>query len=197
MLATVRNPSWVCSASTHIATAQLQFRADQRNVDRRWCSGTCMQFRASDAVAGWWRVRAPLICRLTNRRPCSLTTVLPCVHPCRSNIANTARCWARETVIAMGDDLGTSSLPRGAATSDCYEYFAPGYNLDIEPALMKDMNTPGYLRSLKEKVCAELDSNVAVAEPASGTLSGSAGSMPDATSRKRSATAAGLPSPSV
>ena len=60
MLATVRDLSWVCSAST-LQLLQLQFRADARNCDRRWRSGTRMQFRASDAVAGWWRVRAPLI----------------------------------------------------------------------------------------------------------------------------------------
>jgi hypothetical protein len=127
----------------------------------------------------------------------SLTVALPRVRVRRSNIANIARCWARETVIATGDDPGTLTLPRGAATSDCYEYFAPGYSLEIEPALMKDMNTPGYLQSLKEKVCAELDSNAAFAEPAPEALAGFVGSEAGANSRKRSAAAAGLPSSSV
>jgi hypothetical protein len=99
------------------------------------------------------------------------------------NVANVARCWARETMIAAGDDLVTPSLPRGAANSPCYEYFGPDYNLDIRPAVMKDLNTAGYLQSVKEKVCAELVASVgpAATEAADG-------------SRKRSADAAGLPS---
>ena len=100
-----------------------------------------------------------------------------------SNVANVARCWARETMIAAGDDLVTPSLPRGAANSPCYEHFGPDYNLDIRPAVMKDLNTPGYLQSVKEKVCAELVASVggAAAEAAADG------------SRKRSAGAAGLP----
>lgn len=131
----------------------------------------------------------------TNRSLCSLTVVRVRVR--RSNIANVARCWVRETVVATGDSGAGLSLPRGSANSDCYEYFAPDYNLDIEPALMKDMNTPGYLQSLKEKVCAELDSNAAFAQPAPEALAGFAGSEAGVNSRKRSAEAAGLPSSSV
>ena len=75
---------------------------------------------------------------------CSLTS--HCVTARRrSNLANVARCWARETMVALGDEI-TPSLPRGAANSPCYEYFGPEYNLDIKPLLMKDLNTPAYLQ---------------------------------------------------
>jgi hypothetical protein len=164
-----------------------------RLVHRRRC-GTRVQHGDTNVVAGRWRVSFPSCNNQCSSRGRQLLKFI-CI--CRSNVANTARCWARETVIAMGDDLVTSSLPRGAASSPCYEYFGPSYNLDIMPALMKDLNTPGYLQSLKEKVCAELDANAAVADPAPGAIASLQGGEDEAgaagNSRKRSAAAAGLP----
>ena len=120
--------------------------------------------------------------QLVHRRDCRWLRVR------RSNIGNVARCWVRETAIAIGEDLGPGNLPRGSASSSCYDYLAPDHNLEITPALMKDMNTPGYLQSVKDKICAELDSNAAFADPSSEALESETG----AKGRKRSATAAGL-----
>jgi hypothetical protein len=52
-------------------------------------------------------------------------------------------CWNTPDVISQGDDAATAGggLPRGAASSPCYEYFAPDYKLDIAAVTMKDLNS--------------------------------------------------------
>ncbi|TFY69071.1 hypothetical protein EVJ58_g658 [Rhodofomes roseus] len=58
---------------------------------------------------------------------------------------NVSRCWAYETGLAAGVELG-SEIPM----NEYYEYFGPDYELDVKPSNMEDMNSPGYLDRVKD-----------------------------------------------
>ncbi|KAF7789233.1 hypothetical protein EIP86_000174 [Pleurotus ostreatoroseus] len=53
---------------------------------------------------------------------------------------NVSRCWAFETGLAAGVELG-SEIP----VNEYYEYFGPDYQLDVRSSNMEDMNSRGYL----------------------------------------------------
>ncbi|CCM01648.1 uncharacterized protein FIBRA_03709 [Fibroporia radiculosa] len=57
---------------------------------------------------------------------------------------NVSRCWAYETGLAAGVELG-SEIPM----NEYYEYFGPDYELDVKASNMEDLNTPGYLERVK------------------------------------------------
>ena len=65
--------------------------------------------------------------------------------------------WNTPPVILQGDDAAAAggSLPRGAASSPCYEYFAPDYKLDIPAVIMKDLNSV-EVRCERPHFCSEL-----------------------------------------
>jgi histone deacetylase 1/2 len=112
---------------------------------------------------------------------CNLETPLLLLGGGGSSLPNVSRCWARDTMIALGEDV-QPSLPRSVASSSCYEYFAPTYSLDIEPVTMNDCNTPASLHAVKLKVLNLLREHVE--------------GMPTLPSPvKRSAEAAGLEQP--
>lgn len=67
------------------------------------------------------------------------------------NIERVARCWAYETSVLLGLDI-SNEIPY----NDYWEYFAPDYNLQIEPSNLVNKNTPEYLIKLKEKVLQNL-----------------------------------------
>ena len=75
---------------------------------------------------------------------------------------NVSRCWAYETGLAAGVELGPgmSSVRRREHTrltltvtdipvNEYYEYFGPDYKLDVKSSNMEDMNTRGYLDRVK------------------------------------------------
>ncbi|EMD41662.1 histone deacetylase complex catalytic component RPD3 [Gelatoporia subvermispora B] len=64
---------------------------------------------------------------------------------------NVSRCWAYETGLAAGVELG-SEIPM----NEYYEYFGPDYELDVKSSNMEDMNTPGYLDRVKNIVLEHL-----------------------------------------
>ncbi|KAH9937447.1 histone deacetylase [Fomitopsis serialis] len=64
---------------------------------------------------------------------------------------NVSRCWAYETGLAAGVELG-SEIPM----NEYYEYFGPDYELDVKPSNMEDMNSPGYLDRVKGIVLEHL-----------------------------------------
>ncbi|KZT06360.1 histone deacetylase [Laetiporus sulphureus 93-53] len=64
---------------------------------------------------------------------------------------NVSRCWAYETGLAAGVQLG-SEIPM----NEYYEYFGPDYELDVKSSNMEDMNTPGYLDRVKNIVLEHL-----------------------------------------
>ncbi|KAG8684551.1 histone deacetylase, partial [Ceratobasidium sp. 395] len=57
---------------------------------------------------------------------------------------NVSRCWAYETGLAAGVELG-SEIP----VNEYYEYFGPDYKLDVRQSNMEDMNTREYLERAK------------------------------------------------
>ncbi|EUC67116.1 histone deacetylase [Rhizoctonia solani AG-3 Rhs1AP] len=57
---------------------------------------------------------------------------------------NVSRCWAYETGLAAGVELG-SEIP----VNEYYEYFGPDYKLDVRQSNMEDMNTREYLERIK------------------------------------------------
>ncbi|KAG8727291.1 histone deacetylase, partial [Ceratobasidium sp. 428] len=57
---------------------------------------------------------------------------------------NVSRCWAYETGLAAGVELG-SEIP----VNEYYEYFGPDYKLDVRQSNMEDMNTREYLERVK------------------------------------------------
>ncbi|CAE6469013.1 unnamed protein product [Rhizoctonia solani] len=57
---------------------------------------------------------------------------------------NVSRCWAYETGLAAGVELG-GEIP----VNEYYEYFGPDYKLDVRPSNMEDMNTREYLERIK------------------------------------------------
>uniref|UniRef100_A0A0W0F3F4 Histone deacetylase n=1 Tax=Moniliophthora roreri TaxID=221103 RepID=A0A0W0F3F4_MONRR len=67
-------------------------------------------------------------------------------------IRNVSRTWAYETGIAAGVEL----QPEIPTPIDYYEYFGPDYQLDVKPSNADDMNTPGYLDSIKRIVLTNL-----------------------------------------
>lgn len=64
---------------------------------------------------------------------------------------NVSRCWAYETGLATGVELG-SEIPM----NEYYEYFGPDYQLDVKASNMQNMNTPGYLERVKNIVLDHL-----------------------------------------
>lgn len=81
---------------------------------------------------------------------------------------NVSRCWAYETGVATGVELGPGQLLNlevsiwsidGIAeipVNEYYEYFGPDYELDVKASNMEDMNTPGYLERVKSIVLEHL-----------------------------------------
>jgi histone deacetylase 1/2 len=67
-------------------------------------------------------------------------------------IKNVARCWAFETGVSVGDDIGAQ-----APISDYYEYLAPEYNSEVvsDPSV-KDQNDEAYRSKILEKVMHHL-----------------------------------------
>ncbi|KAG8898341.1 histone deacetylase [Tulasnella sp. 403] len=64
---------------------------------------------------------------------------------------NVSRCWAYETGLAAGVELG-EDVP----INEYYEYFGPYYKLDVKQSNMEDMNTKEYLERMKNKVIENL-----------------------------------------
>ncbi|KAL6304187.1 histone deacetylase [Sparassis latifolia] len=64
---------------------------------------------------------------------------------------NVSRCWAFETGLAAGVELG-SEIP----VNEYYEYFGPDYELDVKSSNMEDMNSTGYLERVKTIVLENL-----------------------------------------
>jgi len=64
---------------------------------------------------------------------------------------NVSRCWAYETGLAAGVELG-EDIP----INEYYEYFGPYYKLDVKQSNMEDMNTREYLERMKGKVLENL-----------------------------------------
>lgn len=75
-------------------------------------------------------------------------------------IRNVARCWAYETATLLD-----ASLPAEIPYNDFYEYYGPDFNLQLEPAPMRNENDPevinknmcvppGLLLSLRTRVPA-------------------------------------------
>jgi len=58
---------------------------------------------------------------------------------------NVSRCWAYETGLATGVELG-EDIPM----NEYYNYFGPDYKLDVRPSNMEDLNTPSYLNRMQE-----------------------------------------------
>lgn len=67
-------------------------------------------------------------------------------------IKNVARCWAFETGVSVGHDIGTQ-----APFSDYYEYFGPEYSIEVvsDPSV-KDQNDEAYRSMILEKVMHHL-----------------------------------------
>ncbi|KAI0757259.1 histone deacetylase [Daedaleopsis nitida] len=64
---------------------------------------------------------------------------------------NVSRCWAYETGLAAGVELG-KEIPM----NEYYEYFGPDYELDVKASNMDDMNSPEYLERVKGIVLEHL-----------------------------------------
>ncbi|KAL4243085.1 Histone deacetylase [Abortiporus biennis] len=64
---------------------------------------------------------------------------------------NVSRCWAFETGLATGVELG-AEIPM----NEYYEYFGPDYQLDVKSSNMEDMNTQGYLDLVKTSIFEHL-----------------------------------------
>ena len=74
---------------------------------------------------------------------------------------NVSRCWAYETGLAAGVELGKGTAeeidPHDHCTeifaeipmNEYYEYFGPDYELDVKSSNMDDMNSPEYLERVK------------------------------------------------
>ena len=63
-------------------------------------------------------------------------------------IVNVARCWAKETGVALGINM-EESLP----VSEYDDYYAPTYRLTVEPKeSLQDQNSKEYLEELKIKI---------------------------------------------
>ena len=84
---------------------------------------------------------------------------------------NVSRCWAYETGLAAGVELGkgTDALHVTALfdltslvsvleipMNEYYEYFGPDYELDVKASNMDDMNSPEYLDRVKNIVLDHL-----------------------------------------
>lgn len=65
---------------------------------------------------------------------------------------NVSRCWAYETGLAAGVELG-KEIPM----NEYYEYFGPDYELDVKSSNMENLNTPGYLERVKGIVLEHLN----------------------------------------
>lgn len=67
-------------------------------------------------------------------------------------IKNVARCWAFETAVSVGHDLGAH-----APLSNYYEYFGPEYSSEVvSDASKKDKNDEAYRSMILEKVMHHL-----------------------------------------
>ncbi|GLB36416.1 putative histone deacetylase [Lyophyllum shimeji] len=64
---------------------------------------------------------------------------------------NVSRCWAYETGLAAGVELGPE-IP----VNEYYEYFGPDYELDVRASNAEDLNTPAYLERVKRIVMENL-----------------------------------------
>ncbi|KAF9270489.1 histone deacetylase complex, catalytic component RPD3 [Marasmius fiardii PR-910] len=64
---------------------------------------------------------------------------------------NVSRAWAYETGLAAGVELG-SNIP----VNEYYEYFGPGYQLDVKSSNADDLNSPAYLNRVKRIVMENL-----------------------------------------
>lgn len=75
---------------------------------------------------------------------------------------NVSRCWAYETGLAAGVELGSgeqqmcgramfylNSAFSEIPVNEYYEYFGPDYKLDVRQSNMEDMNTREYLERVK------------------------------------------------
>lgn len=77
---------------------------------------------------------------------------------------NVSRCWAFETGLAAGVELGAGkifisfsgmqqdeliSVVTDIPINEYYEYFGPDYKLDVKSSNMEDMNSRGYLDRVK------------------------------------------------
>jgi histone deacetylase 1/2 len=81
---------------------------------------------------------------------------------------NVSRCWAYETGVATGVELGPGKRSHPTLSTSCrpfiseipvneyYEYFGPDYELNVKASNMEDMNTPGYLERVKNIVLEHL-----------------------------------------
>ena len=81
---------------------------------------------------------------------------------------NVSRCWAYETGLAAGVELGKGTpaqtdsdchfahTPTEIPMNEYYEYFGPDYELDVKSSNMDDMNSPEYLDRVKNIVLEHL-----------------------------------------
>ncbi|EOA26092.1 hypothetical protein CARUB_v10019514mg [Capsella rubella] len=66
-------------------------------------------------------------------------------------LPNVARCWCYETAIAVGVQLD-NDLP----ANDYMKYFRPDYNLHVLPTNRQNLNTPGDIMTMRERLLAQL-----------------------------------------
>ena len=59
-------------------------------------------------------------------------------------IRNVARCWAYETAVCLGEEPN-NQVP----ANDYFEYYAPDYQLHLQPSEMVNMNSQEYLDKYK------------------------------------------------
>jgi acetoin utilization deacetylase AcuC-like enzyme len=69
------------------------------------------------------------------------------------NIRNVSRCWTYETAILVDENLN-NSIPY----NDYFQYYAPDYNLHLDPARMENMNSKTNLDKLRTNIFANLSS---------------------------------------
>jgi histone deacetylase 1/2 len=67
-------------------------------------------------------------------------------------IRNVARCWAYETAVL----LDREDIPNEIPYNDYYEYYAPDYNLHLQPEPMENLNGIESLNGVREELLKQL-----------------------------------------
>ncbi|GFE55157.1 histone deacetylase [Babesia ovis] len=68
-------------------------------------------------------------------------------------IRNVARCWAYETGVVLDKHEEMSSQ---ISLNEYYDYYAPDFNLHLQPTNMPNYNTPEHLERIKMKIIDNL-----------------------------------------
>mmetsp|Transcript_29475 Transcript_29475/g.43481 ORF Transcript_29475/g.43481 Transcript_29475/m.43481 type:complete len:429 (-) Transcript_29475:180-1466(-) len=67
-------------------------------------------------------------------------------------IRNVARCWAYETAVVCD----RSNIPNELPYNDYYEYYAPGFQLHLQPDPVENLNTKESLEGIKNELLQQL-----------------------------------------